>query len=59
MAQRWYIVHTYSNYEHKVKNSLEERVRLSNMQDMFGEIMVPTEEVVELRVGQKWSKSEF
>ncbi len=53
MAQRWYIVHTYSNYEHKVKNSLEERVRLSNMQDMFGEIMVPTEEVVELRVGQK------
>jgi len=53
MTQHWYIVHTYSNYEHKVKKSLEERVRLSNMQDKFGDVMVPTEEVVEMRVGQK------
>lgn len=53
MALRWYIVHTYSNYEHKVKKSLEERVHLSNMQDKFGDVLVPTEEVVEMRVGQK------
>ncbi len=53
MSHRWYIVHTYSNYEHKVKASLEERVRLSGFQDYFGEVMVPTEEVVEMREGQK------
>ena len=53
MSHRWYIVHTYSNFEHKVKASLEERVRLSGFQDYFGEVMVPTEEVVEMREGQK------
>lgn len=53
MSHRWYIVHTYSNYEYKVKASLEERVRLSGFQDYFGEVMVPTEEVVEMREGQK------
>jgi len=50
---RWYVVHAYSNFEHKVKSSLEERIKLHGLEDKFGEIMVPTEEVVEMREGQK------
>lgn len=53
MSKRWYVVHAYSGYEKKVKNALEERVRLHGMQDQFGDILVPTEEVVEMRAGQK------
>ena len=53
MTKRWYIVHAYSNFEHKVKNSLEERIKLAGLEDRFGEILVPTEEVVEMREGQK------
>jgi transcriptional antiterminator NusG len=50
---RWYVVHAYSNFEHKVKSSLAERIKLHGLEDKFGEIMVPTEEVVEMREGQK------
>jgi transcriptional antiterminator NusG len=46
-------VHAYSNFEAKVKASIEEHVRLAGMEDMFGEIMIPTEEVVEIRGGTK------
>ena len=53
MALRWYIVHAYSNFEHKVKTSLEERIERMGLQDKFGEILVPTEEVVEMKEGQK------
>lgn len=53
MALRWYVVHAYSGFENQVKRSLEERVNRSGMQDKFGEILVPTEEVVEMREGQK------
>ena len=53
MALRWYIVHAYSNFEHKVKSSLEERIKLMGLEDKFGEILVPTEEVVEMKEGQK------
>ena len=53
MSKRWYIVHAYSNFEHKVKASLEERIKLAGLEDKFGEILVPTEEVVEMREGQK------
>jgi transcriptional antiterminator NusG len=53
MALRWYVVHAYSNFENKVKKSLEERIKLHGLEDKFGEIMVPTEEVVEMREGQK------
>ena len=53
MAMRWYVVHAYSGFEQHVKRSLEERIQLAGKQDMFGEIMVPTEEVVEMRDGQK------
>jgi len=53
MAMRWYVVHAYSGFEQHVKRSLEERIQLAGMQDKFGDIMVPTEEVVEMRDGQK------
>lgn len=53
MAKRWYVVHAYSGYEKRVKATLEERIELTGMADSFGSIMVPTEEVVEIRGGQK------
>jgi transcriptional antiterminator NusG len=53
MTQQWYVVHAYSNYEHKVKHSLEERIKRFGLESKFGEILVPTEEVVEMREGQK------
>lgn len=53
MAKRWYVVHAYSGFEKHVKRALEERVKLHGMEDLFGEILVPTEEVVEMKGGQK------
>jgi len=53
MAKRWYVVHAYSGFEKKVAAALKERVELNKMEDYFGEILVPTEEVVEMRAGQK------
>jgi len=53
MSKRWYVVHAYSGYEKKVKGALEERIELHGMQDLFGDVLVPTEEVVEMRQGQK------
>ncbi len=53
MSKRWYVVHAYSGYEMQVKRSLEERIEREEMQDSFGEILVPTEEVVEMKGGQK------
>jgi len=53
MALRWYVVHAYSGFENQVKRSLEERVKRSGLQDQFGQILVPTEEVIEMREGQK------
>ena len=53
MGLRWYVVHAYSNYENKVKLALEERIELAGMKDLFGKILVPTEEVVEMRMGQQ------
>ena len=53
MSKRWYVVHAYSGYEKKVKAALEERIELHGLQDLFGEVLVPSEEVVEMRSGQK------
>ncbi|KKL16843.1 hypothetical protein LCGC14_2491500 [marine sediment metagenome] len=50
---RWYVVHAYSGYEKKVAAALQDRVVLHGMEDKFGDILVPTEEVVEIRDGQK------
>lgn len=54
---KWYIVHTYSGFEHKVKANLEERVKTLKQEDYFGKILVPTEKVVELKKGQKKTSS--
>ena len=51
--KKWYVVHAYSGFEKNVARALKERVELSGQQDAFGEILVPTEEVVEMRAGQK------
>jgi transcriptional antiterminator NusG len=53
MSLRWYVVHAYSNFESQVKRSLEDRIKRAGLEDSFGEILVPTEEVVEMREGQK------
>ena len=53
MSKQWYVVHAYSGFEAKVKASLEEHIALAGMQDKFGEIMIPTEEVIEIRGGAK------
>ena len=53
MAMRWYVVHAYSGFESQVKRSLEERIKRYDMESMFGQILVPTEEVVEMRAGQQ------
>lgn len=53
MALRWYVVHAYSGFEAKVKASLEEHIKFNGMEDLFGEILIPTEEVVEMRDGNK------
>lgn len=53
MAMRWYVVHAYSGFENRVRQSLAERIARSGLQEKFGEILVPTEEVVEMREGQK------
>ena len=53
MAKRWYVVHAYSGYEKQVKRSLEDRIQRADLEEMFGEVLVPTEEVVEMKGGQK------
>ena len=53
MSKRWYVVHAYSGYEKKVAAALKERIELHKMQDKFGDVLVPPEEVVEMRGGQK------
>src|SRR5471030_800754 len=49
----WYVIHTYSGFEHKVKLSLEERIKSLKKEQFFGEVLVPEENVVELVKGQK------
>lgn len=53
MAKRWYVVHAYSGFEKQVQRSLKERIERAEMEDQFGEILVPTEEVVEMKKGVK------
>lgn len=53
MAFRWYVIHAYSNFENQVKKSLEERVKRAGLEEYFGKILVPTEEVLEMRMGQQ------
>ena len=53
MAKRWYVVHAYSGFEKSVQRALEDRIARAGMQDKFGRILVPVEEVVEMKAGQK------
>ncbi len=53
MALKWYVVHAYSGFENHVKRALEERIARAGLEDKFGDILVPTEEVVEMRDGQR------
>ena len=53
MALRWYVVHAYSNFENKVKQALEDRIKREGLEEYFGKILVPTEEIVEMRMGQQ------
>src|SRR5580765_64395 len=53
MAKRWYIVHAYSNFENKVAESIREQAKQRGLSDLFDEIMVPKEKVVEIRRGRK------
>lgn len=57
MALKWYIVHVYSGFESKVKSALEDRVASSPHSDKFGEVLVPTEEIVELVKGKRKTSS--
>lgn len=57
MAQRWYVVHVYSGFENKVKAALEERIAASPFREKFEEIVVPTEQVVELVKGKRRESS--
>jgi transcription termination/antitermination protein NusG len=53
VSLRWYVVHVYSGFEKSVERALRERIRRSEMEDKFGQILVPVEEVVEMKAGQK------
>ena len=53
MEKNWYIIHTYSGFERKVAESLKSRIDAENLSDKFGEIMVPTEDVIEIKQGKK------
>lgn len=53
MAMRWYVVHAYSQYENNVMRALKERITRAGLEEQFGDILVPTEEVVEIKDGQK------
>ena len=53
MSMNWYVVHAYSGFENQVKRSLEDRISRNGMDNKFGDILVPTEEVVEMKEGLK------
>jgi len=53
MEKNWYIIHTYSGFEKKVAESLKTRITVENLDEKFGEIMVPTEDVIEIKQGKK------
>ena len=53
MAKRWYIVHAYTNFERKVADAIKERAKAAGLEHLFEEVLVPTEEVVEVKRGRK------
>ena len=53
MEMKWYVLQAFSGYENKVKQTLEDTIKREGLEDSFGEILVPTEEVLEIKEGQK------
>ncbi len=53
MSKRWYVVHAYSGFEKQVAQALRDRIVRAGMEDRFGDVLVPTEEIIEMRAGQK------
>ena len=53
MSKKWYVVHAYSGFEKSVQRALVDRIRRAGMEEQFGQILVPVEEVVEMKGGQK------
>jgi transcription termination/antitermination protein NusG len=53
VSKRWYVVHAYSGFEHQVEKNLKARIERFGLEEKFGQVLVPTEEVVEMRSGQK------
>ncbi len=54
----WYVIQAYSGYEQKVKMALEEKIELNNLSEKFGEILIPTEQIVELKGGARKQQKE-
>jgi transcriptional antiterminator NusG len=60
MAKNWYVVHTYSGYEQKARQALQERIKKAKMDELFDEVLIPSEDVVEVKKGvKKTSKRQF
>jgi transcriptional antiterminator NusG len=57
MAKQWYVVHTYSGYENRAKAGIEQRIKEMRKEDLFGEVLVPSEKVVEVVKGEKRTSS--
>lgn len=57
MEKNWYVIHTYAGHENKVKSYLEKAIIINQMEDCFGQILIPTEDVVELKRGKKITQS--
>jgi transcription termination/antitermination protein NusG len=55
MAKRWYVIHTYSGFEHRVKAALEERIKTDRIEEQIDKVLLPVEEVTEIRKGKKQS----
>lgn len=53
MNKKWYAIHAYSGFEKSVKRALEERIKQQKLENQFGDILVPVEEVIEIKGGQK------
>ncbi|HOE12645.1 MAG TPA: transcription termination/antitermination protein NusG [bacterium] len=53
MAKEWYVIHTYAGFENKVRENLEQTIRAQNLQDRISQVLIPTEEVVEIRDGRR------
>ena len=54
--KKWYVLHTFSGQEAKIKNSLIEKIKQKNLENQFGEILIPTENIIEIKSGKKKTK---